>query len=66
MVGERTLLGALLMGDQSLSRPLEDFVAGKVDISPIRDTLVAPGADLGSTILNFWNSWRQTGAVTES
>ncbi len=63
MVGERTLLGAVLMGDQSLSRPLEDLVVNEVDITPVRPALVSPGADLGSTILNFWNSWRQNGAA---
>ena len=63
MVGDRSLLGAVLMGDQSLSRPLEELVAGKVDITPIREALVAPGADLGGTIFNFWNAWRQTVAA---
>ena len=63
MVGERSLLGAVLMGDQSLSRPLEELVANAVDITPIRPALISPGADLGVTILNFWNAWRQTSAA---
>jgi hypothetical protein len=63
MVGERTLLGAVLMGDQSLSRPLEELVANDVDITPIRPALVSPGADLGGTILKFWNTWRQASAA---
>ena len=63
MVGDNKLLGAILMGDQSLSRPLEELVAEEADISPIRPQLITPGTDLGETILNFWQTWRQANAV---
>ena len=62
MVGKETLLGAVLMGDQSLSQPLEELVANKAEITPIRDQLLQPGTDLGKTILDFWTGWRNAHA----
>ncbi len=59
MVGKTKLEGALLMGDQSLSKALEDLVREGVDISSIRDSLVTPGADLGSILFKYWQRWRQ-------
>ena len=54
MVGEKTLLGAIVMGDQKLSLPLEKIIAGNVDISSIRDQLLMPNARLGDLIAEFW------------
>ena len=62
MVGDRHLLGAVVMGDQSISRPLEELVADQVDISPIRAELIRPGADLSQTINAYWKSWRRANA----
>jgi NAD(P)H-nitrite reductase large subunit len=62
MVGETRLVGALLMGDQSVSRALEDLVAEEVDITPIRQALVTPGADLGRIVFKYWQQWRQANA----
>jgi NADPH-dependent 2,4-dienoyl-CoA reductase/sulfur reductase-like enzyme len=59
LVGERTLVGAVVMGDQSLSRPLEELVARQVDVSDIRAALLAPGADISGIIGRFWRQWRQ-------
>ncbi len=54
LVGERTLLGAIVMGDQQLSFPLEQIIAGKMDISSIRERLLAPNAKVGEAIAEFW------------
>ena len=62
LVGESTLLGAVVMGDQKLSFPLEKIVSQKVDISPIRDTLLAPNAKVGDIIADFWTKY-QSAAV---
>ena len=62
MLGKRHLLGAVVMGDQTISRPLEELVAEQVDISPIRAELVRPGADLSQTINAYWKSWRRADA----
>jgi NADPH-dependent 2,4-dienoyl-CoA reductase/sulfur reductase-like enzyme len=60
LVGERTLAGAVVMGDQAISRPLEELVARQVDVSEIRPALLAPGADIPAVLLPFWQHWRQT------
>jgi NAD(P)H-nitrite reductase large subunit len=60
MVGQATLLGAIVMGDQALSRPLQDLVAHQADVSPIRDELLRPGTHLAELLGRFWSegSWR--------
>lgn len=54
MVGEQELLGALVMGDQKISRPLRDMVNARMDISPIRTQLLKSGAPLGQIVIDFW------------
>ncbi len=54
MVGKDILLGALLMGDQSLSRILEDLIMNQTLITPIRDQLLSPGEDIRSILINYW------------
>lgn len=58
MVGEKTLLGAIVMGDQKLSLPLEKMISEKVDISSIRQRLLEPNAKVGDVIADFWTSHR--------
>ena len=62
LVGEKKLLGAIVMGDQKLSFPLEKIIAGNVDISAIRERLLAPNAKVGDVIAEFWNK-SQTAAA---
>ena len=54
LVGEKTLLGAIVMGEQKLSFPLEKFITGNVDISPIRESLLTPNARVGDILTEFW------------
>jgi NADPH-dependent 2,4-dienoyl-CoA reductase/sulfur reductase-like enzyme len=54
LVGERALVGALLMGDQTLSRAIHHIIVQKVDISPIRDKLLQPGHSITDVIADFW------------
>ncbi|HNB50565.1 MAG TPA: FAD-dependent oxidoreductase [Anaerolineales bacterium] len=54
MVGEKTLLGAIVMGDQKLSQPIHQIVAQQVDITPIRAQLLAPNARIGEVIATYW------------
>ncbi len=56
MVGEKILLGAIVMGDQRLSFPLEKIISNKVDISSIREKLLMPNARIGDVIAEFWAS----------
>jgi NADPH-dependent 2,4-dienoyl-CoA reductase/sulfur reductase-like enzyme len=55
LVGEKTLLGAIIMGDQKLSFPLERMISKNLDISSIRDKLLAPNAKTGDIVAEFWS-----------
>jgi NADPH-dependent 2,4-dienoyl-CoA reductase/sulfur reductase-like enzyme len=65
VVGERRLLGALVMGDQTLSRPLYQLVAHEADVTAIRDRLLQPAARLGDLIASFWADWSERHAATQ-
>ena len=54
VVGEKTLLGAIVMGDQKLSFPLEKIITHNTDISPIRQQLLMPNARIGDILSEFW------------
>ncbi len=54
LIGEKTILGAIVMGDQQLSFPLEKIVSGHMDISPIREKLLMPNARIGDIVAEFW------------
>lgn len=58
LVGEKTLLGAVVMGDQKLSLPLEKIISEKIDISPIREKLLASNAKVGDVVAEFWTTLR--------
>jgi NAD(P)H-nitrite reductase large subunit len=63
MVGERTLLGAIVMGDQTLSQPLHHLITHQVDITPMRDSLLQPTPNLADLIADFWSEWRNPHAA---
>jgi NAD(P)H-nitrite reductase large subunit len=56
MIGERTLLGAVVMGDQKLSLPIERIITEAMDISPIRERLLAPDSRVADILLDFWQT----------
>ncbi len=58
LVGDRTLIGAIVMGDQTFSQPLHQLVTHQVDIKPIRDELLQAGVRLGDVIARFWAEGR--------
>ena len=53
LIGEKTLIGAVLMGDQTLSWPLQKMIAGGADISSIRDKLMQPDAPIADLDRRF-------------
>lgn len=55
LVGEKALLGAIVMGDQKLSFPLEKIISTHMDISPIRRQLLTPNARIGEIIAEYWS-----------
>jgi NADPH-dependent 2,4-dienoyl-CoA reductase/sulfur reductase-like enzyme len=57
LVDERTIVGALVMGDQTLSRPLQYLIAAQVDISPIREAIKADPTAIVSLIPHLHRQW---------
>ena len=57
LVGERKLIGAIIMGDQTLSQPLQHLITRQVDITPIRERLLKPDAPIGDLIAEFWTEY---------
>jgi NAD(P)H-nitrite reductase large subunit len=58
LVGEDIILGAVVMGDQTLSRPIQDLVSNQVDIRPFRSRLLEPSPPLSDLILDIWMDWK--------
>ena len=58
LIGEKKLIGAVLMGDQTLSWPLQKMVEGGADISSIHEKLMAPNAPIADLIAEYWVGWR--------
>jgi NAD(P)H-nitrite reductase large subunit len=54
-LGERTIIGALVLGNQALSEPLHRLVADQVDITTIRSALLQHPEVLPSTLLRFYH-----------
>ncbi len=59
LIGEKTILGAVVMGDQSLSRPIQHLVSEQVDISSICTDLLHPDAPVGDIIAEFWAKYHE-------
>jgi NAD(P)H-nitrite reductase large subunit len=64
MVGQRHLLGAILMGDQTLSQPLYHLISQRADITSIRDRLLNSRVKLGDLMAAFWAEWSSSHATS--
>ena len=58
-VGERKIVGALVMGDQSWSRPLQRLIAAEADITPIRSALLRDASTGLEHLANFYQQWQE-------
>jgi NADPH-dependent 2,4-dienoyl-CoA reductase/sulfur reductase-like enzyme len=64
LVGKQTMVGGIVMGDQTLSRAVHHLIAQKVDITPIREQLLQPdNTSLGDLIADFYTHWRSSAAA---
>jgi NAD(P)H-nitrite reductase large subunit len=54
MVADKTIVGAIVMGDQKLSSALEIIIRDHVDIVSVREQLLAPDAPIADIIAHFW------------
>jgi NAD(P)H-nitrite reductase large subunit len=55
LIGEDHLIGAVVMGDQKLSMPLQKIIAQKINISSIRDKLLKKDVKIADVIVDFWS-----------
>ena len=60
LVGKKTLIGAVVMGDQTLSKPLQKIIAEKMDISAIHDKLLANDGKIADVIVDYWSKRLET------
>lgn len=56
-LGERCIVGAVIMGDQALSFPLQELIEARADVSGIAASLQAPGARIAELVDSFWHEW---------
>ena len=56
-LGERAILGALIMGDQALSLPLQDLVRSGADVRSIAASLREREGSLADVVNAFWQDW---------
>lgn len=66
LVGKDTFVGAIVMGDQRLSQPLQQLVAAQADITPIREQLLQADTNLGNLVMEFWERWKRNDQLTAS
>ncbi len=66
MIGEQHIIGAIVMGDQTLSQPIYQLVSQRADITPIREKLLSLKERLGDLIANFWCEWSSVHAANQS
>jgi NAD(P)H-nitrite reductase large subunit len=62
MVGEDKIIGALVMGDQTWSRPLARLISAEADITPIREVLTTGKPDALAQLGAFYQHWEKTQA----
>ncbi|MCF6278612.1 MAG: FAD-dependent oxidoreductase, partial [Anaerolineales bacterium] len=59
MIGHKRILGAIVIGDQTLSTPLQKMIERNANITPIRSKLLRPNAPIADLIADFWTEWRK-------
>jgi hypothetical protein len=59
LVGENCLVGALVMGDQTLSRPLQQLISAQVEIGLYRERFLQADVHVANLVADLYASWRQ-------
>jgi NAD(P)H-nitrite reductase large subunit len=59
LVGERRLVGALVMGDQTWARALQRLIVNQVDVSAIRPALLSQGKAALPLLAEFCLQWER-------
>jgi NAD(P)H-nitrite reductase large subunit len=50
VIGEHRIVGAVVMGDQTLSRPLRHLIQERTDVTAVRDRLVSSPSEIGPLV----------------
>ena len=58
-LGAHSLDGAVVMGDQALSFPLQELIEARADVAAIASSLKAAGAAIAEVVEGFWREWRE-------
>ena len=53
-LSQRTIAGAVVMGDQEVSFPLQEMIGRRADVSDIWASLMEPAAQLAEIVRRFW------------
>jgi NAD(P)H-nitrite reductase large subunit len=62
--GDR-LVGALVVGEQSLADPLRDLIEQQVDIRPLRPHLQEGGQAMTHAVMEFWKQAHRQGSASQ-
>ncbi len=57
ILNEKQLFGAVVIGNQYLSRPLQHIISKKIDISSIYSKIKSQNTSLSDTIAAFWENY---------
>jgi NAD(P)H-nitrite reductase large subunit len=60
MVAGQRIVGALLMGDQTWSQPLQRLIAARTDVSPLGQALTGGGTQALEALAEFYQQWERT------
>lgn len=63
VLGDDRILGAIVMGDQTLSRPLQRLIRERVDIGAVRDRLIDRPAEIDQVLRTVLERTAPVGAV---
>jgi hypothetical protein len=63
-LGEHTIAGAVVIGDQALSFPLQDLIEHHVDVTGAVAALERPRAPIVEIINGLWADWKAGRAGT--
>lgn len=59
VMDEDHVVGALVIGEQTLADPLRTLIQAQADISAIRPALLAGGDELRAELLRFWHAYQK-------
>jgi NAD(P)H-nitrite reductase large subunit len=54
MIASKTIVGAIVIGDQKLSSALQTIIRDRIEITSIRAQLIAPNAPIADLLAHFW------------